>query len=125
MAVGSFDSVTGVTSETGQVNGIGGQVPNTFSLQLNTNVFSNTPACNGAANPSQCRGWEQFVYSNAGFAFIQYWLINYATTCPSGWNTFGSDCWKNGANVVSVPVSAALSPVFYTTSCGNLQIPPP
>ena len=106
-AIGSFDSVTGVTSETGQVGGTGGQVANTFSLQLNTNFFSGTPACNGASVPANCQGWEQFVYSNAGFAFIQYWLIAYNTTCPNGWNTatIGSDtdCWKNGANSVSVP----------------------
>ena len=102
-AVGSFDSVSGVTSETGQVNGVGGQVANTFSLQLNTNFFSNSPTCNGAANSSNCLAWEQFVYSNSGIAFIQYWLLNYNTTCPSGWNTFGGDCWRNGSNSVNVP----------------------
>jgi len=112
-AVGSFDSVTGVTSETGQVNGAGGQVANIFSLQLNTNFFSGSPTCNGAANPSTCLAWEQFVYSNgesgsfSGFAFIQYWLIHYNTTCPSGWNTFtaGSEtyCWMNSTDGVSVP----------------------
>ena len=104
---GSFDSVTGVTSETGQVNGSGGQVANTFSLQLNTNFFTGTAACNGASVPANCQGWQQFVYSNAGSAFIQYWLISYNTTCPNGWNTatIGSntDCWRNGANSVSVP----------------------
>ena len=109
-AVGSFDSVTGVTSETGQVGGSGGQVANTFSLQLNTQFFHNTPACNSASNPSNCLGWEQFVYSNdngsSGVAFIQYWLINYNTTCPSGWNTSGGDCWKNGSNSVTVPRQA-------------------
>ena len=93
-AVGSFDSVTGVTSETGQVDGSGGQVANTFSLQLNSNFFSGIPACNGAAKPSSCQGWEQFVYSNsAGSAFIQYWLINYNATCPAGWFKSGSDCF--------------------------------
>ena len=106
-AIGSFDSVTGVTSETGQVGGAGGQVLNTFSLQLNTNFFSNSPTCNGAANPSNCRAWEQFVYSNSGSAFVQYWLIDYNAACPGGWNTSnvpgGNDCWKNAANGLSVP----------------------
>ena len=102
-AVGSFDTVAGVTSETGQVNGVGGQVANTFSLQLNTNFFFNSPTCNGAANPSKCQAWEQFVYTNSGSAFIQYWLINYNTTCPGGWNTFAPDCWRNGSNGVGVP----------------------
>jgi len=92
---GSFDAVNGVTSETG-----GSSTPNTFSLQLNTSLF-NTPACQGHAG---CQGWQQFVYSNSGVAFIQYWLINYSATCPSGWNTYGSDCWRNGDNAVTVPV---------------------
>jgi hypothetical protein len=52
-ATGSFDSVSGVTSETGQVNGSGPQVANTFSLQLNTNQFT-TSMCSGALNPTIC-----------------------------------------------------------------------
>ena len=72
------------------MNGVGGQVANTFSLQLNTNFFSNSPTCNGAANPSTCQAWEQFVYSNAGSAFIQYWLIGYNAACLAGWNTYGN-----------------------------------
>jgi hypothetical protein len=100
-AVGSFDSVTGVTSVT-DPNGTSG-----FSLQLNTSFFTTT-ACNGSANPSACLGWQQFVYSNSGIAFIQYWLVDYNTTCPAGWNTFDSgpdvDCWQNGTNAASVPI---------------------
>src|SRR5262249_44817876 len=38
-AVGSFDSVVGVTSESGYVNGQPPEVANTFSLQLNTQFF--------------------------------------------------------------------------------------
>jgi hypothetical protein len=116
-AVGSFDSVTGVTSETGQVGGSGPQVANTFSLQLNTQFFSGTPACNGAAKPTACKGWQQFVYSNAGYAFIQYWLIDYNTTCPSGWFTSMPsastiDCYKNGSNSVAVPPQLIADLVF-------------
>ena len=53
-AIGSFDSVTGVESETdlGKAN--------IFSLQLNTNTF-NTSSCSGGA----CVGWQQFVFSNS------------------------------------------------------------
>ncbi|MGB8901382.1 MAG: hypothetical protein WCC90_20050, partial [Methylocella sp.] len=113
-AVGSFDGVTGVTSESGNVGGNPPLVANTFSLQLNTNFFTNSnknvPACNGAANPTACQGWQQFVYSNSGCsggspacAFMQYWVLNFATNCPTGWNTSGSDCWRNG-NGPSVPV---------------------
>jgi hypothetical protein len=96
-ATGSFDSVTNALSEAD------GGTANRFSLQLNTDFFS-SPACAGAASPGSCLGWEQFVYSNTGVAFIQYWLINWDRTCPSGWNTFGVDCWKNA------PTGAGYSP---------------
>jgi len=82
-AEGSFDSVTGVTSETGQVGGTGGQVANTYSLQLNTDFFK-TSVCLLSPNPG-CRGWQQFLYSSSSQGiFIQYWLIQYNTTCPAG-----------------------------------------
>jgi hypothetical protein len=108
-ATGSFPQVSGVTDEAD-----GGQA-NRYSLQLNTNFFFNTPACNKANNPATCQGWEQFVYSNStGSAFIQYWLINYATTCPKGWNTANSDCWKNA------PKGAAYGPESITNLSGEV-----
>ena len=80
-----------------------------FSLQLNSSFFP-TSTCNGEAIPGRCRGWQQFVYSNSGIAFIQYWLLNFNTTCPTGWNTFnfscGNDCWRTGSNAVLVPFQA-------------------
>jgi hypothetical protein len=100
-ATGSFSGVTGVTSESGNVNGNPPPVANTFSLQLNSKPFPTT-LCNGSPNQF-CQGWQQFVYSNSGVAFIQYWLLNYNTTCPAGYNTYGTDCWRNGPNGVSVP----------------------
>ncbi len=109
-AIGSFPSVVGVGSEVGGSAG----AANSFSLQLNTNTFK-TPACSGAATPASCSGWEQFVYSNSGLIFTQYWLLNYAHTCPSGWNTFGSDCWRNAASAASVPVQSI-------TDLGKLSI---
>jgi hypothetical protein len=111
MAIGSFDSVTGVTSETGQINGTGPQIANAYSLQLNTNFFSST-ACSGAAVPAACLGWEQFIFANdgtSGFAFIQYWLISFNTPCPAGWNTFpfpgptDISCFRNSTNASAVP----------------------
>lgn len=106
-ATGSFSGVTGVTSENGDVGGHPPPVANTFSLQLNSKFFLTT-LCNSSPN-QLCEGWQQFVYSNAGVAFIQYWLLSYNTTCPAGWNTQpdgmgGFDCWVNGPNGASVPV---------------------
>ncbi len=60
-AYGTFDPGTNVTSESGQVGGGGSPVANAYTLQLNTDTFSSS-ACAGAANPSICRGWEQFIY---------------------------------------------------------------
>lgn len=88
-ARGSFDSVTGVTSD----SDLTGQSP--FSLQLNTNFFE-TSVCSSALTPSACSGWQQFVFSDLGVVFMQYWLIDYGTACPMGWNADGSDCWRNG-----------------------------
>ena len=106
-ATGSFPKVSGVLNEADS------GTANRYSLQLNTNFFTGTPACNTAANPSNCEGWEQFVYSNSGTAFIQYWLIDYATTCPSDWNTAGKDCWKNA------PQGAAYGPEPITNLSGE------
>jgi hypothetical protein len=93
---GSFDGISPGTTETQQVSGKA--VPNTFSLQLNTQTFQ-TPACSASPQGSGCQGWEQFIYSTSynGIA-IQYWLLNYDTTCPSGWATYHStDCWTNSS----------------------------
>lgn len=112
---------------------------NGYSLQLNTNFF-NTPACNGAANPSQCLGWQQFVYSEThGQVFMQYWLLNWGTTCPSGWTPFTQygpiDCWINSSstNVPGVPfdflpymaltgeAGGSTDTVMFDTGDGNLH----
>ena len=83
--VGSFGSVTGVTSETDNTFGA-----NAFGLQLNSNDFSSS-ACDGTPG---CFGWEQFVFSNFpggqyfSGVYIQYWLV-YASSCPPMWTSFG------------------------------------
>jgi hypothetical protein len=86
-ATGSFPEVSPTKiSETGQVGGRGSQVSNTFTLQLNTEFFS-TPVCSGSSN-SKCQGWQQFVYeTSSNVVFMQYWLLDWDTTCPSGWYT--------------------------------------
>lgn len=87
-ATGSFDGVSAGATETGQRNGSGPQVANTFSLQLNVKPFTSA-ACSGSGNPGGCQGWEQFVYSTtSNSVFIQFWLLKFNAPCPSGWNTF-------------------------------------
>jgi von Willebrand factor type D domain len=104
---GSFDSVAGVTSEND------GGSANTFSLQLNTNRFGTNACTTFHATDPGCQGWEQFIYSNSGSAFIQYWLLPFAaagTACPAGWAAFNwptpqqVSCFINSANAANVPV---------------------
>jgi hypothetical protein len=130
-ATGSFDSVTGVTSETGTTFGANcaSPVPNvadTFSLQLNTNRF-NSAACKGGA--AGCQAWQQFLYSSSSnIVFMQYWLIGYGPTCPSSaWNSvnlLGGSCYLNSpaasvpaqtiANLGSMSLTATASAAFDT-----------
>jgi hypothetical protein len=101
-AVGSFPKAKHLQTETD-----GG--PNVYSLQLNSNFMSSDAACAASFNPSNCLGWEQFVYSSSSRAsFMQYWLIHYSggtVHCPGGWNSFSDDCFKNSA-AVGVPLQA-------------------
>jgi len=100
-ATGTFTGVSSDISEKGQVNGQGAKIANAFSLQLNTEFFSGSPACSGSSDPSDCLAWQQFVYAyvDGGMIFMQYWLIDYNATCPAGWNTFTvsstTDCYTN------------------------------
>lgn len=94
-ASGSFPVVKGLKSETGS----NGQ-PNSYSLQLNSNFLAKTRACAGAADPSLCRGWQQFAFSSgSAVAFIQYWLVDYGAACPAGWDAFENHCFKNGSAI--------------------------
>lgn len=120
-AVGSFDSVSGVVNEYGIDPSTSSLTANIFSLQLNSNVFSGTPACHGV---SGCEGWAQFVYSNsAGQAFMQYWLINYGPSCPasggpaSGWISYSNDCYGNSNAVVVTG-----SPPLNISGLGNMAV---
>jgi len=105
-ATGSFDSVTGLTSESGPIGGTNGPaITNAYELQLNMNFFPST-----VGGPAGCQGWEQFLFENDGgatttsFVYIQYWLINYGTNSPgNGWHQFGSSWWKNSANNSATP----------------------
>lgn len=91
--VGTFPTVTGVTSETDGSK-------NVYSIQLNSN-FMTTAACKSI---SGCQSWQQFVYSSSEqSAFMQYWLINYGNKCPSSsWASYQGSCYMN-SKAVSVP----------------------
>ncbi|TPL49566.1 VWD domain-containing protein [Mesorhizobium sp. B2-4-6] len=114
-AIGSFDNVTNVTSESGPIGNSGPSIANAYTLQLNTNFFPSSVSCTGSPNPN-CQGWQQFVFENNGSiarGYIQYWLIKYNKTCPSGasWNQFSFTgdtdiyCWKNNSlGAVPVPL---------------------
>ena len=112
-AVGSFDDFAALSP--GNVDDQG--IPTVeYSLQLNTNFFT-TSLCNGAANPANCKGWQQFVYSAKSLGdstlFIQYWLVDYGS-CPTGWTADGSNCHKS-----SPPTSV---PYQYIINVGKLTL---
>jgi hypothetical protein len=91
-ATGTFTHVTTGITEKGRVDNRGSSVANAFSLQLNSQFYTDPPACSGAAVPADCLGWQQFIYAfhdvgNTNYVFMQYWLIYYDTTCPVGWYT--------------------------------------
>jgi hypothetical protein len=143
-AEGSFDTVTGVTSEC-TVACPGGTCPanptcptstSQYSLQLNTEFFTTT-TCGTPGNPG-CLGWEQFVYEGGGGSgFIQYWLVNFGptgTACPTprGANCALGGVWSDGwcpfpTSVGTVDcainaVNGAGSTATAITSLGTLKV---
>jgi hypothetical protein len=117
-AVGSFDSVTPAdVTETGTVQGGNTQVPNAFSLQINPQPFSNTQFFgNKVCNPfafTNC-AFQQFIFSqnsacNGPCVFMEYWLLGFGPTCPSGsWVSDGNgNCVFNSASMPAPAVTAA------------------
>jgi hypothetical protein len=110
-AIGHFENVTNVTSESGPIGNTGPSIANAYTLQINTDFFSGSTACAGSPNAG-CTGWEQWIYWNTGSgdgsASMQYWLVSYNANCPTGqgWNqvpVLGTSCWKNSTNAVAVP----------------------
>ena len=110
-AIGHFENVTNVTSESGPIANAGPSIANTYTLQINSDFFTGSAACGGSPNPN-CQGWEQWIFWNTGTsqasASMQYWLVSYNANCPAGqgWNQIsilGTSCYKNSANAVSVP----------------------
>ncbi len=139
-AVGSFPSVSGVSSEkganvpfgSGESDGITGA--NQYTLQLNTNLYQGSAACNGY---SGCYAWQQYILvsddvnasgtalTGTSDVFIQTWLINYGrdvdggntNICPSGYtdagpDQTGDDCYRNSPSVVvarQLPITSLAS----------------
>jgi hypothetical protein len=128
-ALGYFKA-TGVTSETsvgvaayGNAGLLGA---NEYTLQLNTNFNKTTSVC---AGHSGCNVWQQFIYASDysgnrdGAVYIQYWMIGYGSSCPSGWDSSGSDCYKNSATVAvaDIPITdlGSISLSANVTAGGN------
>jgi hypothetical protein len=110
-ATGTFANVTKGITVKGEPGGSGGETANAVSLQLNSEFISGSPACSGASDPSDCQAWQQFVYTyqnkSIGYIFMQYWLIDYNATCPSGWFTYSTDCYTNSASSQVKTLTAA------------------
>jgi hypothetical protein len=113
-AIGSFPTVTGVTSVKSTPNPAFGDDcecgADSYTLQLNSSFFSSA-ACNGESN---CAAWEQFVYENPpgsseGQLFIQDWLIpanlSGSIKCPrgKGWESADGGCVQNSPYAVNIP----------------------
>jgi hypothetical protein len=123
-ATGTFTDVSPGITEQGLVNNAGSPTANAFSLQINSQFFSGSPACDGSSDPSQCQAWQQFVYTYSdtvtGLIFMQYWLLNYDATCPSGWYTSGNDCWTNSnANIVDTVKASDLANIALSGSAAS------
>ena len=112
LAEGTFNSVTpGVSEAANALPGTAGAVADSFSLQINTNTFTNattTGLCTGAAVPALCQGWVQFVFQNdlgagtcGSCVSVWYWLLPYGAACPAGWTADVGDCF----------ISSALAPI--------------
>jgi hypothetical protein len=121
--VGSFPSVSGVILESNvgvPALGDGGILgANEYTLQINTNNAATTSACSGGA--AGCTVWQQFIYATdyetkgSAAAFMQYWLLGYGSSCPSGYLTSApKNCYKNS--------SYSVAPDVAITSLENLKM---
>jgi hypothetical protein len=112
-SVGSFPAVTGVRNVRSVPNPkFGGKQlgPNSYSLQLNSNLFT-TASCAGLKH---CVGWEQFIYWNpskgAPYLDIQYWLVYTLRGAPfkycppnHDWAFVYGECVANSPQAVTLP----------------------
>jgi hypothetical protein len=121
-ATGSFTDVSPGITEKGQYGDSGPKLANNFSLQLNTEFFSGSPACSGSSKPSKCLAWQQFVYTtDENSVFMQYWLIDYAAKCPAHWITYSRDCYTNSP-AITFAGSALTAAELATTTLSGIAI---
>jgi hypothetical protein len=114
--IGSFPTVTGVSEESSvgipSFGGGGILGAGEYMLQINTNNTGKTSACSGGN--SDCTVWQQFIYATdyetkgSAAVFIQYWLLGYGASCPSGYTVSSGSCYKN-SSYVSAPNVAITS----------------
>ena len=124
-AVGSFDSVSAGATVSGPWGG-NPNSPDAFTLQLNSQFFSNATYFPGQVcnqfTLSKC-AWQQFIYSRnqcgGPCVFMEYWLLDYGPVCPAGqpWIQSGTSCWFNSASMPAPAVTAAQ--LQGTTLTGN------
>lgn len=131
LAEGTFNSVTpGISEASNALPGTAGAVDNSFSLQINTNTFTNaltTSLCAGAAVPAMCQGWEQFVFQNnlpptycTSCVSVYYWLVPYGgATCPAGWTPDVGDCFIS-STLAPVPLMT-ITPLPTMTLIGKIS----
>lgn len=81
---------------------------NEYALQLNTNNWGTTSACE---HHKRCRVWQQFVYvkdcqvsgCDPAGVYIQFWLLNFGPCPDDSWTSYqGVDCAKD-SEVMSAP----------------------
>ena len=135
-ATGTFRHVSPGITVKGAVLGSASMADNGFSLQLNSQNVTGSPACSGSSDPSGCIAWQQFLYAydagsalnggnpSSSYIFMQYWLISYGYTCPSGWAADGQgDCYINSqaaeVNAVTASQLATLQFSGTATPGGN------
>ena len=121
-AEGSFYSVSGVASKSGLTPSGASAGQNSFSLQLNTNIFNFfTQLC---AHQPECTEWQQFLYTNpkschsgTSCVYIQYWLIGHGNPCPPGPtipNWKGDPIWTyypGGVGIAGCYINGQATPV--------------
>ena len=111
-AIGHFENVN-VTSESGPIANAGPSIADTYTLQINSDQ-PNTGTCPGTP-AAGCTPWEQWIFWNTpgttSTASIQYWLIGYGPTCPTGqgWIQYGNSCYKNSNNAVTVTPNQSIT----------------